>query len=158
MHCFGFGRFLAVRALIGALALMPALGLGAAQAAVLITKQEAAMPPPVGPVLAMRGITRGPSIELVSPGENQAAKSPVEFKIKFTPHNETSVDLKSVKVIYLKATPVDLTTRLKPYITGDGIDMTNAEVPPGVHMLRIDLIDSQGRSGTAVVKFTVTGQ
>jgi hypothetical protein len=156
MHCFR--RFLAVRALIGALVLLPVLSLSAAPAATLITVQEAALPPAVETMLVMRGITRGPSIDLVSPGEDQGAKSPVEFKVKFTPHNETTVDPKSVKVTYLKATPVDLTARLKPYISGVGIDMTNAEVPPGVHMLRIDVLDSEGRSATAVVKLTVTGQ
>jgi hypothetical protein len=60
-----------------------------------------------------------------------------------------------VKLVYVKANPVDLTSRIRKHLKPDGIVMDQAEVPPGVHLLRIDLKDMQGRVGSAVIKLTV---
>jgi len=141
--------------LLGLLASM--LGAAPAFATTLITTAEAALPPPAAAPLSMRGITLGPSVMLISPAADAGAKSPLEFKVKFVPHNQAMVDPSSVKVTYVKSTPVDLTARLKPFTSADGIDMTNAEVPPGVHVLRIDLKDSNGKTATSFLKLTVTG-
>jgi len=129
-----------------------------AAAVTLISAQEAALPAASTAVFATRGISLGPRIELVSPNSDAGTASPLAFKVVFTPHNQTTVDLGSVKVTYLKEKPVDLTARLKPYITAQGIDMTNADVPPGVHLIRVDLLDSEGKKGAAVLRLTVTGK
>jgi hypothetical protein len=55
----------------------------------------------------------------------------------------------------LKAPLVDLTDRIKPYVKPDGIEMNRAEVPKGVHLLRLDLKDQQGRVATSMLKLTV---
>ena len=123
---------------------------------VLITKAEAARPaPPDLGMLGTRGLTRGPAVEQVSPDPRKGAKSPFPLEIKFIAHNDTTVDPASVKVTYLRSPSVDLTSRLKGHITANGIDLSDAEVPPGTHMLRIDIRDSQGRTGTRIIKLSV---
>ena len=49
---------------------------------------------------------------------------------------------------YLRTPDVDLTPRIKPFVTDIGIDIPSAVVPAGIHTLRIDLKDSDGRAGT----------
>lgn len=40
---------------------------------------------------------------------------------------------------YLKSPSVDLTPRLKPFVKPDGIDMPDAELPVGDHVIRVDV-------------------
>ncbi len=145
------------------LAVIVALGLplvsapAASAAEMLITQAEAALPsPPDIGAFATRGLTRGPRIEQVSPDpRGKGAKSPFPLDIKFITHNDTTVVPDSVKVTYLRSPSVDLTPRLKGHITATGIDMGDAEVPPGTHMIRIDVVDSDGRKGTSIIKLSV---
>lgn len=132
-------------------------GMPAIAGEMLITKAEATLPaPPDLGSFATRGLTRGPRVEQVSPDpRGKGAKSPFPLEIKFVAHNDTTVDPKSVKVTYLKSPSVDLTPRLKGHISPAGIDLGDAEVPPGTHMLRVEVRDSQGRAGTAIVKLSV---
>ena len=81
--------------------------------------------------------------------------SPLPLKIKFIARNNVAIDPDSVKVTYLKAQNVDLTDRIKKYLTPDGIDMAKAEIPPGTHQLRINLKHKNGRTSTATLKLTV---
>jgi len=53
----------------------------------------------------------------------------------------------------LRTPNVDLTTRIKPFVKPTGIDVPAAELPPGDHILRIDIKDSDGR--TATTSFTL---
>lgn len=139
---------------IGALA---ALISGApAPAEVLISESEAKAPPGTDTDLSMRGITRGPAIEQVSPDPAaKDVKSPLPLRVKFSAHNSATIDPKAVKVTYLRQSPVDLTARLQGHLTASGIDMKDAEVPPGAHVIRVDVKDSQGRVSTAMIKLTV---
>ena len=132
----------------------------AARAEVLITPDEAKLPSASGATpsgaIALRGLTRGPAIEQVSPDpRSNGIKSPLPLSIRFIAHNNTTVVLDSVKVTYLKSQTVDLTSRIKPHLTGTGIEISDAEVPPGRHILRIELQDSQGRAGTGIIKLSV---
>jgi hypothetical protein len=136
------------------------LALGYAPAAsateVLITTAEAMLPDLSGSALSMRSLTRGPAVEQISPvPRSKGTKSPLPFQIRFTAHNDTTVVPDSVKITYLKSPAVDLTPRLKAHITPTGIEMSDVEVPPGTHMLRVEIRDSQGRSGTGIVTLTV---
>jgi hypothetical protein len=138
------------------------LGLNSAATALaeqLITPAEAALPSPPDTGMTLRGITRGPAIEQVEPAADaKHLTSPLALKIAFTARNNTSVDKDSVKVTYLKSPAVDLTARLKAHLTPDGIEMKQAELPPGTHVIRIDLKDSNGRAASAVLKLTVAGK
>jgi len=121
-------------------------------AATLITEAEAALPDATGTIV-MRGITRGPTIKLINPAET---KSPFDLKVKFQAHGGSAVEPGSVKLVYLKSPAIDITDRVKPFISPDGIDMAKAEIPAGHHSIRIDIKDSEGRAGSATVMLTVT--
>jgi hypothetical protein len=139
----------------GALALVFALP-QFARAETLISAAEAKLPLAPETGMATRGLTRGPAIEQISPAPTvQNLKSPLPLKIKFTGRNNVAIDPASVRLTYLKAPSVDLTDRIKTHITANGIDMPQAEVPPGVHILRLDVKDSEGRATTATIKLTV---
>lgn len=140
-------------ALLGALAICCALAQIAA-AETLISETEAKLPSSPDSGMATRGLTRGPAIELISP-TTAGVKSPLALKIKFTARNNVAIDPTSVKMTYLKLPPVDLTDRIKSHVTKDGIDMPGAEVPPGTHVLRVDLKDAEGRSATSMITLKV---
>jgi hypothetical protein len=122
---------------------MPASAFGAA----LITPEEAALPAMKGAVATSnRGITRGPKITVSD--EGGAKPAPIRFQVKFQPLGGSTIDLEGLKVIYLKQPNVDLTPRVKPFVQPTGIDMPDALLPPGDHLVRIDVKDSEGRVST----------
>ena len=126
-----------------------------AGAVTLVSQAEADLPASKEAPFNPRGVMRGPAIELLAPSDN-AAKSPMIFHVKFRAHNGATIDPASVTVVYLKAKPVDLTERVRPYVTAEGIDIKDAEVPPGTHLFRIFARDSEGRGGTQTIKLSVT--
>ena len=132
---------LACAALMGAVTAMP-LPAGATP---LITAEEAALPAQKGAVpISSRGITRGPRIQLPD-AETAVQASPMRFQIRFQTFGGSSIDLDALKVTYLKSPVVDLTSRIKPFAQAGGIDMPDAQLPPGDHLVRIDIKDSEGR-------------
>ena len=137
---FGFAFLLAGLVVAGQLP----TSLRAAEA--LITAEEAALPPPKGAVgVERRGVTRGPKVELVSGTDN--IQSPTHLQLKFQSYGGATIDTTSVKMVYLRTPNVDLTARIKTFVQPTGIDMPDATLPPGEHMLRVDLKDSDGRVG-----------
>jgi hypothetical protein len=113
---------------------------------VLISADEAKLPPSNDSSAKSRGITRGPKVELVS--QARAIRSPARLKLRFQAFGGAKIDLGKVKVVYLRKPSVDLTPRVKPFINDNGIDVPAAEMPPGDHVLRVDIADSDGRVGT----------
>ena len=128
---------------------------GAARAATqLITEEEARLPPPKGAIAAdRRGIMRGPKVEFVSPRDS--VNSPLRLVLKFESYGGAKIDPESVKVIFLRSPNVDLTARVKPFVQPDGINMQDAELPPGEYTVRVDIKDSDGRPGTAIFTLKV---
>jgi hypothetical protein len=137
---------------LGGVAICIAAGLAAfapAKAAnlVLITADEARLPPPKGAIpVSARGVTRGPKVELVS--QSGPIRSPTPLQLKFQTYGGAKVDLNAVHATYLRTPNVDLTLRIKPFISATGIDVPAAELPPGEHVVRIDIKDSDGRAAT----------
>ena len=127
----------------------------AVNAAQLISAKEAALPSASG-TLATRGISRGPSVKLVSPEADTPVSSPIDFKVHFEARGEGKIDPNSVKVVYMKSTFVDLTPRLKGAISPQGIDFAKADVPPGSHTIRVTVKDADGRETNSVFTLNVT--
>ncbi len=123
-------------------------------AAQLISAKEAALPSASG-TLATRGISRGPSVKLVSPQADSTVASPIDFKVNFEARGEGKIDPNSVKVVYMKSPFVDLTPRLKGAITSSGIDFAKADVPPGTHSIRVTVKDVDGRETNSVFTLNV---
>jgi len=136
--------------MLGALALLPG-GAPSVRAAELplITQDEAKLPPAKGAVPTVsRGITRGPKVVFVD--KTEPVHSPMHFQVTFESFGGAKIDPDSVKVTYLKTPNVDLTPRIKPYVQTAGIDIPDATLPAGDHLVRVDVKDSDGRAGTGV--------
>jgi hypothetical protein len=114
---------------------------------VLITEQEASLPTE-HVVLGPRGITRGPRIELVQPGETSF--SPLRFQLKFWSFGGASINTESLRVVYLKTPEIDITPRVRPFAHAAGIDIPDAEIPAGEHYFRAEVTDSEGRTRSSV--------
>jgi hypothetical protein len=116
-------------------------------ATVLITQEEAKLPPPKGAIAVdRRGITRGPKIKVLD--ESGPLHSPMHLQVMFESFGGAKIDLDSVKVTYLRTPNVDLTPRIRPFVQNAGIDIPDVELPVGEHMVRIDVKDSDGRIGS----------
>ena len=121
----------------------------------LIMDDEAKLPAAAGS-MTTRGITRGPGIKVVSPDLSAGPlKSPFNLKLAFEPRGGAKIDAASLKISYLKATPIDLLARVKSGVSESGIDLANAEIPPGEHSIQVSLQDSEGRKSTTVITLTV---
>lgn len=130
---------------------LPALAAGPLT---LITEEEARLP--AGEVQKMRGITRGPTVELISPKPDvKNVKSPLDFKLRFVAHGGASIDAESVQLLYVKSPSVDLTERVAANTSADGISIGQAALPPGEHVMVVSVTDSSGRRGQSVIKLTV---
>jgi hypothetical protein len=55
---------------------------------------------------------------------------------------------KRVALTYVKTPNIDLTSRVRPYAELTGIEIPAAEVPPGEHLIRMEVHDSEGRRTT----------
>jgi hypothetical protein len=123
---------------------------------ILITPEEAALPPstnaPKDP-MTVRAITRRPDVTLASP--EKAVASPFKLQFRFQAHGGSSIKPDSFHLIYLKNPTVDLTARVRPYLTASGVEMAEAEAPPGTHMIEAKISDSDGRESSGVFVLNV---
>jgi hypothetical protein len=129
----------------------PTFGQSNSDKIVLITEKEAALPVASVADLTFRaGITRGPQVVLVAPpGNDNSTHSPVHIQFRFEAHGGAKIDPKSIKITYLKDPPVDLTERVRSFMGPNGIDVPAAGMPTGKHPIRVELKDTDGRSGAA---------
>jgi hypothetical protein len=72
----------------------------------------------------------------------------MHLQLKFGSYGGAKIDPDSVKVTYLKTPNVDLTARIKSFVQATGIDVPDAELPVGDHIVRVDIKDSDGRVGS----------
>jgi hypothetical protein len=120
---------------------------------VLITSEEAQLPTPKG-VYASRAVTRGPRIDLSGPDTNDV-HSPLRLQLKFRGFGGATINLDSLRVTYVKQPNVDLTLRVRPYAQPAGIEIPDAEAPPGEHLVRVEVHDSEGRRTTTTFLLSV---
>ena len=124
-----------------------------AQGIWLITPEEAAMPPSQDEIIHPRGgmlfdIGRevpdtGPMIELLKPNDGTSTPVPVEVSIRFEPR-AAPVDLSTLKVMVVKLISINITERVRPYTSPQGIQIPDARLPSGTHTVRISLADTAG--------------
>jgi hypothetical protein len=129
-----------------------------ARAFELVTPEEAALPAGQLPALELRGgPTRRPAVMVISPPPTAGLlHSPVDLKLQFHAFGGGTIDPNSVVVTYLKQPAIDMTQRLAPFITADGIVISHADVPAGKHEFWIELKDKDGRIGAAEFSFQIT--
>lgn len=123
---------------------------------VLITVEETQLGTELQGDLTFRaGVSRGPSITVLSPKPNDPAMhSPFRLQLKFEGRGGAQVDADTLKMTYVRTPAIDLTARVKPYANQSGIDLPDALVPPGNHTIRAEIKDKDGRAGsvTFVIK------
>lgn len=120
----------------------------------LITVEEARLPSPGAVSGQERNMTRGPGIDRLSPS-TIGVDGPFRFAVKFKPRNGVAIDPGSVRVTYQRQPSVDLTQRIKAFVTADGIDAPDVIVPPGRHVIEIEATDKEGRIGRGQITLTV---
>jgi hypothetical protein len=97
----------------------------------------------------------GPKVTVRDPGEVAEVAPPVTIDIAFQADDGATVDFKTLKVTYLKLFGIDITERLLPYVTADGIHAVNAPLAPGHHSIEISVNDTAGRRTVERFTFTV---
>ncbi|HEY5797194.1 MAG TPA: hypothetical protein VIU82_19470 [Bosea sp. (in: a-proteobacteria)] len=119
----------------------------AAEPVQLITREEAGLPAPDASGSAVRNLTRGPAIDTQGTLGSGVAGKPLRLAVKFVPSNGVPIDPESVRVIYRRQPALDVTTRVKAFITAQGIEAPAVLVPPGKHVIEIQAVDKEGRIG-----------
>ncbi|HXW39879.1 MAG TPA: hypothetical protein VEK75_01655 [Xanthobacteraceae bacterium] len=125
---------------------------------VLITTDEAKRPP-VAPLTFRAGVSRGPEIQLLSPKPSEkSVVSPVHLQLKFAGHGGAQIDENSFRLLDVADPAVDLTDRVKEFAKPTGIDVPEAEIPPGTYTIRAEIKDDDGRVGVLTFNLNVVKQ
>lgn len=130
----------------------------AAEPIQLITPSEAGMPASATANGSTRNLTRGPGIDTLPTPDKGVDGKPFRLAVRFMPSNGVPVDPASVRVYYRRQPPVDITERIKSFITPAGIDAPSVVVPPGTHVIEIEAMDKEGRIGRRQLTLTVAPQ
>ena len=123
----------------------------------LITAEEASAPdldPSAWHVEVSRS-DEGPAILVISPHMGASIKRPVLIDVKFIKKDDRDIDLSTLKVEYLKFLTIDLTPRVKDYVSKEGIKVPNANLPTGTHTIRLSVGDTGGTVTRQVLTFEV---
>lgn len=75
--------------------------------------------------------------------------------VLFEPRENVPVDLGTLKVVVQKMFDIDITERVTPYASPQGISIDDAKVPSGEHLIEISVADVQGRRTTQLVKLSI---
>ncbi len=136
------------------LLLLPLGAMAFAQAAgamTLINTDEAQLPDP--PVIdePVRGLNAATAFFQMLPPRGAVAHSPFQLVIRF----EDPCDPATLVISYFKQPAIDLTARIKPYINAQGINIPDAEAPPGNYKLRLVCRTDTGKREAGFVLFSV---
>ena len=136
-------------------ATLPFTAARAAEPVQLITREEAGLPAADAAGSAVRNLTRGPGIDTQGTLGSGVAGKPLRLAVKFLPTNGVPIDPDSVRVIYRRQPALDVTTRVKAFITAQGIEAPAVLVPPGKHVIEIQAVDKEGRIGRTQLTLNV---
>lgn len=122
----------------------------------LISPEEAAFAPATEDnLIRSRGLNnKGPRIDVLKPAEDIPQHSPLEIQVRFYP-NPATVNPDSVKVQLVKFIAIDITDRVKPYLSEAGINVKEANIPPGNHLVRITVSDGKGETSSREIELQV---
>lgn len=122
----------------------------------LISPEEAAFAPaPDESLIRPRSLnSKGPRIDVLKPAEDAPQQSPLEIQVRFYP-NPVAVNPESVKVQLVKFIAIDITDRVRPYLSASGIDVKEAKIPPGSHLVRVSVSDGKGETSSRDIELQV---
>lgn len=128
---------------------------GAEELWLISPEEAAARPASEDSLIRSRGLNdRGPKIDVLKPVEDTPQQSPLEILIRFYP-NPAAVNPESVKVQLVKFISIDITDRVKPYLSETGIDVKEAKIPAGTHLVRISVSDGKGETSSREIELQV---
>lgn len=120
----------------------------------LVTPEEAAQPNARPMKGAAAEPSDGPTIQIDAPTQDAEVAKPVPIRISFK-ENQAPVDVSSLKVTYLKLFSIDITDRVKPYVTAEGINIAQADLPSGSHKVRFSIKDTANRLTERTLKVKI---
>ncbi|MGH2668335.1 MAG: hypothetical protein ACRDH5_04300 [bacterium] len=160
----------AALALVMALAVLvsaTAIGSAGAQTLFLVTPEEARLPDAPIELPAEPGATLGPSrkgtealevgprILVIKPTEGLAVTGPLDIEVQFQPQDDAAVDLATLEVKYVKLVSIDITDRVRPYASPEGIRVERVSFPRGKHTIRISIADTRGALTSRILSVTI---
>ena len=135
-----------------------------------ITQEEAALPGMKSSGTDMKGFPdsknmpfkvkkqfmAGPLIKVEKPDPDHLYDDLIDILISFdkNPIGEP-VDMKSLRVIYLKMFGIDITDRILPYVKETQIDANGIKFPEGEHEFEIRIKDREQMESSEVIKIKV---
>lgn len=91
----------------------------------------------------------GPVIIVVSPQDGAKITAPFDVDVRFVPSPDAVVNPSSVKVEVGKIFgDVDVTEKVRPYLSTEGIHIGEADFPKGHHTLKLSVADDKGRENS----------
>ncbi len=126
--------------------LLTTYGYASDEIPVLISAEEAALPDALdvtsyGFTATETVLDKGPEVKVLSPEADKENKSPVKVDIRFIPREGRDVDLSTLKVELVKFPYWDITSRVLPYASKDGIKAEAMQVHSGTHKIRLTIAD-----------------
>ena len=98
-----------------------------------------------------------PEIIVVTPKDGEKVTSPVDLDIRFVPPADATIDQASLKVeVERLLMNIDITEKVAPYVTEQGIIAEGAPSPKGEHTLKLTVADDKGRAASTTTSVTVT--
>lgn len=79
----------------------------------------------------------------------------MRFELRFQAYGGARIDSGTVQLNYLKTPEIDLVPRVRRFLQRSGILIEDAELPPGHHLFRVSLADTEGRTKSVVFEITV---
>ena len=79
----------------------------------------------------------GPHIKINAPKLDVPLLTPFVVDIAFEASWNKIIDYDSLRVRYLKFIPIDLTNRVKPYLSNNRLTLKDVKVPQGRHCLQV---------------------
>jgi len=109
----------------------------------LVTAEEAALPASRSFGFSTPQPDSGPVI--TTPEMEATESKPFSLRIGVAPRGGVAVNPASLKMEYLKTPAVDLSIRVRPYVTQEGVKIERVTLPAGLHHFRLSVSDAEGR-------------
>lgn len=98
----------------------------------------------------------GPVILVDKPAQNELFKKLIDIEVRFerNPMGEP-VDMKSLKIMYLKWIDINITDRILPYVKRNQILASKIKFPEGSHKFEIIIRDKDDMESSIIIAITV---
>ena len=107
---------------------------------VLVTDDEASQPATRG---SFEQQSKGPDIRILAPVGGSTVQSPFPIHIEFISDGAAAaVNMASLKLTYMKLWGIDITDRVREYISGTTLSVPETDIPSGRHTIEIYIEDN----------------